>query len=138
MVQDALGLIDPLVAAVEDAVRYFFPKQVDVYCQNCRKDLTGEDGAMVSGSGRVYCRSNVVRGWLDGDEVAIAKLCGLFSGAETSVGVDGVPTALPFILDYRTAGQVQRGIRNGAIMHYSRLEETARADDPGTDATSRR
>lgn len=116
MVQDALGLIDPLVDAVENAVRYFFPKPVDVYCQDCGTDLKGRD-ANVSNSGRVYCRTDVVMRGDVGTEVGLAEVCGLFSRKESG--------AL-FTLDYRTAREVQSGIRIGAITHYSPLEETVR------------
>lgn len=71
--------------------------RIDIYCQNCGKDITNE-GGFVSDDGKIFCHIN--------------RSC-----------LDEVINYNELSIEYETAREVQKDIKYGRLIHYTQLEK---------------
>lgn len=85
-------------------------ESVDLYCQNCGKNITTVGGD-VSSSGRIYCHGYKS----DGESRCLDKEMRLMFGGEIP------PTMMTF--NYYSAGEVQKAIRKQELTQFGPLEQ---------------
>ena len=89
-------------------MRLFRTGKVEVYCQNCGRDITKEGGYITASERKIYCRKYEAGG---GECIR-------------SVLIDGTGENIGNATFYKPR-EVRKAIKNGRLVHFGPLEKAA-------------